>query len=158
MESLGRGRKKIITGWQFLPERFFQQLARSPSAGGGSHNLAGGVRNKITTTSGWYLNVSSACSATVVPENWKQTSSGTSCNTQGLIFMCCLEGARGRIKPVASKYCCARFCFSSAIISKIIYCKRVWVEYEQYNTKFYIQGSKHHSCLTPEMPLFLPNL
>lgn len=123
MESLGRGRKKIITGWQFLPERFFQQLARTPAAGGGSQNLAGGVRNKITATSGWSLNVSSACSVTVAPENWKQTSSGTSCSTKGLMFVCCLEGERGKIKPVASENCCAAFCLSSAITATIIYCK-----------------------------------
>jgi len=68
MESLGRGRKMIIIGWWFLPERFFQQVAWSWSARGDSYNLASGVENKITTTSGWYLNVSNACNVTVIPE------------------------------------------------------------------------------------------
>lgn len=56
-----------------MPEIFFQQVAWSWSARGDSYNLATKVENKITTTSGWYLNVSSACNVTVIPENWNQS-------------------------------------------------------------------------------------
>lgn len=152
MESLGTGRKRITTGWQVLPERFSQQAARTPSAGGGSHNLAAGVRNEITTTSGWSLNVSSACSETVAPESWKQTSSGTWCSTEGWRFLCWLEGGRGRIKPAASERCCAAFCLSSAVLSTVTHCKLGLPGTETIQYNIYIPGSCHHSCPTPFLP------